>query len=247
MHRGGHGAGRIGPGVAEVHRDCVPLVFHRHSNISTKMFGELGCGALEYRNSLRGSLIAVICPVRAENLEAVTARVPQARNADPIDDVGEIAAGQHRHRVERREGAQGLGGPVHQGGGPGLVDDRRQGAIEVEEERGPARCHHCVDVSGACQCVWQAGHPAVDGVDRDLRRVTHYRVGPTRRKRGGQAPRRRGHGGDADDEAEPGRARGGDTGFGSGDDDGAARARAEAARGLDQYRRLAIRCDRRDG
>ena len=241
MYRGGHGAGRIGTGVAEVHRDCIPLVFHRHSNIGTKMFGELSCGALEYRNGLRGSLITVICPVRAENLEAVTARVPQARNADPIDDVGEIAAGQHRHRVERGERAQRLGGPIHQGGGPGLVDDRRQGAIEVEEERGPAHCQHSVDVSGASQCVWQAGHPAVDVVDRHPRRLTDYRVGSTRRKRGGQAPRLRGLGGDADDEAEPGRARGGDTGFGSGDDDGAARARAEAARGLGQYRRLAIR------
>ena len=119
-----------------------------------------------------------------------------------------------------------------------MVDDLRQGAIEVEEECGPVRRQHGVDVSGARQSIRQGGHPAVDDTDRDLRRIIDDRVGTMRGKGGGHALGGAA-GDDPDDDAEPGSARRCYTGFGTGDDDGATRPRAEAARGVEQCRRLA--------
>ena len=123
VHCGGDGARGIRCGVAVVHRDGVALVFHRYPADTGEPLGELGCRIRQYRDRLRCSLVAVVHPVRTDHLKAVAAGVPQAGYADPIADVGEVAAGEHRYRVERGQRSQGIGGAVNQGGCRGLIDD----------------------------------------------------------------------------------------------------------------------------
>ena len=123
MHGSGDGARGIRCGVAVVHRDGVALVFHRYPADTGEHLGELSCRISQYRDRLRGSLVAVMCPVRTDHLKAVAAGVPQAGYADPVADVGEVAAGQHRYRVKRGQRSEGLGRTVYQGGCPRLIDD----------------------------------------------------------------------------------------------------------------------------
>ena len=137
MDGGGDDRRGVGAGIAVVHRDGVPLVFHPDPGDRFESSGQFGGRTLELWHGLGRGLVAVVAAVRARHLEAVAARVPQSGDADPITDVIEAASGQDRDGIERGERCQRLLGAGHQGGRFRIVDDPRQGPVEVEEDRRP--------------------------------------------------------------------------------------------------------------
>ena len=99
----GGGDGRCGAlgRVAVVHGHRIPLVFDGDAGDIREPLGQLGGGVLECRHGQRGGFVVVVRPVGVDHLEAVTSGVPQAGYTDPLPDVIEAAAGQHRDRVQR--------------------------------------------------------------------------------------------------------------------------------------------------
>ena len=127
-----------------------------------------------------------------------------------------------------------LGSPWHECCGGWLVDDLRQGAIEVEEDGRASRPHHHGELAEGCQCIRQGRHSAVDIAHRHLGQIADHRVRPAFGQRG------TGFAGavNADHEAKPTRAGGGDTGFGILHDNGAGRPYSQTTSGLQQHGRI---------
>ena len=166
-----------GPGVAVVHGDGIPLVLHCHPGNRGKLTGELLGGIFKNRNRLGGSLIAVMDAVWPHHLEAMATGVPQPGNAHPGLHVGQVATGEHRNRIPRCQLPQRLLCAGHRDGRGGVVDDLRQRAVEVEEERRPTRCQHAGDLAEGQQGVGQPRHRPIDGAQGDLGQIADNRVG----------------------------------------------------------------------
>ena len=235
VHLRRHPRGGLRRGVAVVHRDREPLVLH-HDSGDVECLGELGRGPLQHRHRRRRGLVLVMAAVRADHLEPVAARVPQAGNADAAVDVGEIAAGEDGDRVKRGQRLQRLVSARDQGGRGGVVDDLRQGAVEVEEQHRPSRRDHTGQQAERQQGVGQLRHPAVDGADGDVGELADHDVGAALQQPlpfGAAAVH-------ADDQTEPAGTARGHPRLGVLDDDAAAGPDTESSRGFQQCRGIRL-------
>jgi hypothetical protein len=89
--------------------------------------------------------------LRAGDVEAVAARVDELGQAHPCRHVAAVAAGDDDHRRAAGERRHRLAHPRQDGGVRRPLDDRRQGAVEVEEDHRPPPGEPALDLAPAVQ------------------------------------------------------------------------------------------------
>ena len=112
--------------------------------------------------------VLVVSAVGPGQLETMTARVPDAGQADPLSDVGQITPADRiatGHRALSDVSASAA--PSASRAESGFFDDLGERAVEVEEHRGLPFGRQAQGL----QSVGQLGHPPVAGTDHDVAQV----------------------------------------------------------------------------
>ena len=156
-----------------MHGDTEPLVLHHHAWNVIELLGQFSCRLGQYRDACRCLLVLVMLIVWSSQLETMTARVPDAGQANPLPHVSQVSTGQDRHRTLGAQRRQRVGRTVRQLGGVGILDDLGERAVEIEEHRGLP----FADQAQGLQPVGQLGHPPVSGADHDVGQIADHRVG----------------------------------------------------------------------
>ena len=99
-----------------MHGDTEPLVLHHHAWNVIELLGQFSCRLGQYRDACRCFLVLVVLIVWSSQLETMTARVPDAGQADPLPHVGQVSTGQDRHRTLGAQRRQRVGRAVRQPG-----------------------------------------------------------------------------------------------------------------------------------
>ncbi len=163
--------------LAVVHRDGEALVLDPHAGKRGKAVAQLGGCALEDRDERGGLLVAVIRAVRSRQFEPVAARVPEAGDADPVADVGEVATTQDGHRTHPGDVLQRLGGAVDQPGRVGIRDDGGQRPVVVQEQHRLPGAGDADQLAVGGQRVREFRDPPVPGADGDVGQLGEHDVG----------------------------------------------------------------------
>ena len=139
VRRGDDLADALSRRIAVVHGHRIALVLDVCSRDVLQFVAQ--CVRCTFQYGYRGGrgIVVVVTAVRSDELEAMTAGVPEARQADPVPDVCEIAPTQYRDRALRRQVLQDLGR---------AVDER--GRIRIRR-RSPTECRRSPDTrTAAC-------------------------------------------------------------------------------------------------
>jgi hypothetical protein len=138
LDRAGPAAGVADP--PQVHADGQPLVLDVGAR---RGHGRVGAQLPQGRAHRRAHLLGLggdHHPAIDDLLKPVQAQVADPGGGDTAGQPGGRAAGHQGDRGEAAgQPAEQLGGARQRDGGLGVVDDRRQGAVEVQAQRRPAR------------------------------------------------------------------------------------------------------------
>ncbi len=124
-----------------------------------------------------GGGILVVAAIRCDQFEAVAAREPQSVDVDPVADIGQVAAADHRYRALCCQRSQRFGGTVDQCCGVRVLDDVGQRAVEVEEHHGSPGRHQFFQLAVDLQGIGDGRHGGVTASHRDLSEVGNHGVG----------------------------------------------------------------------
>ena len=205
-----------------MHGHTESFVLHDDTGNVAELIGQLGGRLRQHGDAGRGLGVLVVLAVGSGQLEAMTARVPEAGQADPLAHVGQVSTAQDRYRTVSAQRRQRLGRAVGQPRGVGVVDDLGQRSVEIEEHRG-LPCRRQVQ---SLQAVGQFGHPAIPGADVDVVHVRDHGVGVATAQGPGRV--------DRDHQGESAGARVRHALLGRGDDGAAAWPHRQGAGRLDQ-------------
>ena len=129
-----------------------------------------------------------------------------------------------------------LSAPGTRAAAPGLVDDVRERAVEVEEQRRAARRDHACDLAERAQRVGKRRHPPVDGPHGHVGELADHHVGTAPQQIVAALPGAI----DADHQPEAAGPARGHPGLGVLDDHATAGPRAQPAGGLEQHRGIGL-------
>ncbi len=159
----------VGGNIAIVHGDGVLLGLDQHARHVAEAVGERAGGVMQYRYRGESVRVLVVLPLRPpRQLEAVAARVPDLRHADPCLHIREVASTDHGHRAFACQPGQLGGHTVDQNGRRRIGHDIREGAVEVEKHSGPADTEEGGEFVPRRQRVRNLGQPEIACADLDL-------------------------------------------------------------------------------